>query len=215
MKQQIKIKINYSLGLETERILSTLKKIEWYREKGYFASLPYKIQEIIKNEGNEISPKVVIDALKQEFNQKVYDELSSLVYAEWGNVSGVLSENLEKNQLTLIPDLYNIIFTKYGVGGSYNLPDQIIINVNNKQADEICRTIVHEIFHINIEPLIEKYDIGHWEKERIVDLIFIKIMPEVGFIQKIPQEINIGEVDQAFNSYFPNLGKIIKTVAQS
>ena len=63
---------------------------------------------------------------------------------------------------------YKLILTKYGMGGSYSLPNQIILNINSKSK---INTILHEITHLTIEAYIQKYKIQQNQKERIVDLI--------------------------------------------
>ena len=61
-----------------------------------------------------------------------------------------------------------IRLTNYGVGGSYNLPSLVVLNINMKM---LVKTVVHEIIHLMIQDLIDKYEIKQWEKERVVDNI--------------------------------------------
>ncbi|MGD0977058.1 MAG: hypothetical protein ABR875_02080 [Minisyncoccia bacterium] len=215
MNKQIEIKIKFSLKFEVERVLDTLKKLKWYRERGYNISLPARISEIVMDGYEDVNLDTITDKLEDEFDRNEYQKLTNSIYAEWGKISDILENNIEKNGLTTGFGLYKIILTKYGVGGSYDPPSTIIINVNNRQPNEICRTIIHEILHLNIESLIVKYHIGHWEKERIVDLIFSKIMPEISKMQKLPQGFNIEKIDEIFNSNFPNLEEILKKTSKS
>ncbi|MFC1700789.1 hypothetical protein ACFLZ0_01485, partial [Patescibacteria group bacterium] len=106
---------------------------------------------------------------------------------------------------------YDLILTKYGTGGSYNLPNRIILNFNKKTPNDIIRIIIHEIIHLLIQPLIEKFEIEHWPKERIVDLMLSKIMPELTKMQKLSQ--NTEKIDKLFNKFFPDIEKIIKECA--
>ena len=72
---------------------------------------------------------------------------------------------------------YDIILTLYGPGGSYNPDEGSIVLYSNSKGEfkgysNPINTIVHEIVHIGIEqPLIQKYQISHTMKERIVDSI--------------------------------------------
>lgn len=59
--------------------------------------------------------------------------------------------------------------SKYGVGGGYNLPNNVYINMDLRY--DPIETIRHEIIHLIIENFIEKNKIKHWEKEKIVELL--------------------------------------------
>jgi hypothetical protein len=65
----------------------------------------------------------------------------------------------------------------YGLGGRYNLSTATVTLLTTeflkKPASE---TILHEIVHIGIEEtIVNKYRLSHWEKERLVDLICMKV----------------------------------------
>ena len=107
-------------------------------------------------------------------------------------------------------NVYEIKLTKYGVGGSYNLPNTIIVNFQGKFGIGVSKTIIHEIVHLSIQELIEKYKVGHWEKERVVDLILLKIVPEIAKMQNISIDTKL--VDEAFERYYPNLEEVIKNL---
>jgi len=214
MKQKIKIKINYSSELEVRRILDTLEKIDWYKEKGYQPILPDEIWRTLDLKKNNIDSKFVNNVLASDYIQGEYDQISKHVYEKWEEISEVLKDNLEKNNLNFLFDFYEIVFTMYGVGGSYDLPNKITINIRDKESEGICRTIIHEIIHLNIESLIEKYKIGHWEKERIVDLTLSKIIPEMSVMQGIPEGVSFEKIDNFFYSHYPDFEKIIIEVAK-
>jgi len=60
----------------------------------------------------------------------------------------------------------------------------------------LARVIFHEMIHLAIEPLIKKYNVPHWRKERVVDLLYKELLPEFSFKQKIPEKVHT--VDNAF-----------------
>ncbi len=100
-----------------------------------------------------------------------------------------------------IPAAFFVYLTNYGVGGSYNLPNIIILNINNKKG---FKTIIHEIIHLLIETWIQEYKVQHWEKERIVDLVlnskefsFLKYNNWQGSYDNAEEYI-----DDLFNKYF-------------
>ena len=68
-----------------------------------------------------------------------------------------------------LPKEFQVILTKYGTEGSYNPPNRIFLNISNKSPQTLV--LLHEITHLIIHKYIKKYQIQHWEKERIVDLI--------------------------------------------
>jgi hypothetical protein len=70
-----------------------------------------------------------------------------------------------------MPETLVITLTQYGVGGSYWLPNKVIININYSWLD-FFETLFHELIHLFIEkPIIEKYDLSHESKESLIDYI--------------------------------------------
>ncbi len=72
-------------------------------------------------------------------------------------------------------DRYRVNLTLYGSGGSYNPEDGSLIILTTpqgqfRQYDNPANTIIHEIVHIGIqESIIDRYQVPHTLKERIVD----------------------------------------------
>ena len=75
---------------------------------------------------------------------------------------------------------------------------------------QVSLTIIHEIIHLSIQELIEKYEVEHWEKERIVDLIVFKIVPEIAKMQNI--SIDTKPIDEGFEKYYPDIEKVVKNL---
>ncbi len=80
---------------------------------------------------------------------------------------------------TLFPECA-ILLTRYGPGGSYN-PDQgsvvLLTRLDGtfKRANPL-HSVLHEIVHIGIEfPIVKKYKLLQWEKERLVDRIVLEV----------------------------------------
>ncbi len=85
-------------------------------------------------------------------------------------------------------DDYNVIFTLYGTGGSYD-PDHGTVTLFTTTEggfmnyEEPANTIIHEIVHMGIEEsIVQRYNLSHGLKERIVDTIvfimFGELLPE-------------------------------------
>mgnify|MGYP006300935663 CR=1 FL=1 len=76
-------------------------------------------------------------------------------------------------------------------------------------------TVAHEILHLMIEHLIQKYKISHWQKERIVDLYMSKIFDDYG-LQNIDDKKGIKKVDKIFkDNYDLGVEKIIKLIKKT
>jgi len=83
---------------------------------------------------------------------------------------------------------YHVVFTLYGTGGSYDPDTGVITLFTNKKGDfmnydEPENTIIHEIVHIGMEQsIVQKYQLSHGLKERVVDtfvfLMFRELLPE-------------------------------------
>ena len=113
---------------------------------------------------------------------------------------------------------YQVYLTLYGPGGSYN-PDAgtIILYTTTKgqfkQYDDPANTLIHEIVHIGIEnAIIQRYQVPHPLKERLVDTFVIK-----HFGQQLPEyrRQNMGDpnIDPLLTqkSDFQNLHQIVET----
>jgi len=155
------LNIKYSKKLEEQRIEKTLERLSWYDKLGYRPRFPEKI-----NPRKDSLKKIKI-ALEDEFNEKDYKKTEKEILRNFSKVENfcnklknVCGKNAKKE--------YEIILTRYGVGGSYSLPNRIILNINSKSK---LNTILHEITHLMIEKYILKHNIEQNQKERIVDLI--------------------------------------------
>lgn len=206
-----KLKIQYSVDLETQRVFSMIKKIEWFNKMGYKINLPEKIKSMDLNKMAKMTKKDIKKIITEEYKVQNYQRIESVIEKRWSNVSTKLFLNLSTTNLKCEP-FYILTLTKYGTGGSYNLPNTIILNFNRKIPDNLIRIIIHEIIHLSIQPLIEKFMINHWSKERIVDLIMAKATPELAKMQNLPQ--NTKKIDKLFDNFFPDVEKIIRQCAQ-
>lgn len=206
----IKIKIKYSIEDEIKRIITTIKKIDWFIEQGYdFDKLTFpKSLPIAKIK--LVTEEEIKSFVEEEYNIEDFDNNAKYLKSEWLKIGVILSEKIQK--IGIKPeDEYFIYFTKYGMGGSYHRPKSVILNITRKWNVGLLRTVIHEIIHLSIEDLIMEYKIKHWAKERIVDLIFADFFPEFSKMQNIP---NTEEVDIVFNKYYPNIKKIITEVSR-
>ncbi len=146
-KQRIVFSIN-KLEEEKKIVNSTNKKIKWFKSNGYDFTLPNRPLISIYNNGDyqKKTKEIRNKWIKQE--NKFFFVLESF-----------FNKKFKKKIIVHI--------SKYGVGGGYNLPNHVYINIDLPY--DPMKTIKHEIIHIIVETFIEKNKIKHLEKERIVE----------------------------------------------
>jgi hypothetical protein len=199
----MKIKIEHSLESEVDQVFNILKRISWYKEKGYKIILPLDINT------DSTDKEYIRDLVSKEYNEEDYKKISDDLSNKLPNIDKIFSD------VSIKPlEEYEVLITKYGVSGGYDLPNEIVVNVSSINSDGYVGTIIHEIIHLMIEGFIQQYKVGHWEKERIVDLIFSKILPGQGKEQNLSEKIDITEIDNIFNKLFPDIENIVKTVGE-
>ena len=136
-----------------------------------------------------------------------YKTQQKFLFDNWTKLMNEISPELTKTDLK--PDeKYIVNLTKYGVGGSYNYPNTVIANIKNSYSVGLLRTTLHEILHLNIHQWIIEYNINHWQKERVVDLLIMKLVPRLSKPQQL--SINTEDIDKMFADNYPNIKTIIK-----
>ena len=196
------LKFKYSVNMETQRVLYTYSKLDWLQKEGYKISWPKNIDFL---DNKNLSEDYIRNIINEEYRTREYKEVSLELEELWKSKSKNIIKNILKTKLPLEKE-YIVYLTKYGVGGSYKLPNKIVLNFNN--TNSLFKTVVHEIIHLCVEPLIKKYKIEHWQKERIVDLIVLKINPRWKKTQQIP--LNTKKLDKIFFDNYPDIDKILK-----
>jgi len=157
----MKLKVKNGIKFEVKRVKRSLAKLDWYLIQGYEVKLPKGITR-------DVSLSIIKEKIEKEYNEQDYKQITEKILFDFSIIEKQFSEKLRMIFNVKIPAIFVVYLTKYGVGGSYDLPNIIIFNINNKRG---IKTIVHEIVHIIIEPWVQKYEIQNQEKERIVDLI--------------------------------------------
>lgn len=193
------LEIKYGERTELYRVKTTLAKMDWYNKFGYNPKLPKNIDE-------NSSEKELKEQIAKEFDEEKYKTISRDINSNFSKITAKLSETLNayfKN----VPKSINVYLTVYGVGGSYHLPNRVVLNINGSKrisGPNIVKILVHEIVHLCVERDVLKYNIKQWEKERVVDLILNS--KEFGFLKcNLWQNNYHGAekyVDSLFNKYF-------------
>ena len=201
------IVVSFSLNNEVFRVNDTLKKLPWYKE--HYGKSNSRLPEGVDEKTNT---KDVASAVSAEFTEDDYKDYSQYIQENWSNVSGGLEKLKEMLAFHLL-DTYSVHLTKYGSGGSYNAErGTVLVNIVFQSKDRVVGTIIHEIVHIGIEHLIGEYNVKHWYKERLVDLLVEYYFPAMRKMQNIKE--NTMEVDKAFNNFFPDIEAVVKTIGE-
>ena len=200
--------IKYSIKLEKQRIKNTIKKLSWYEKLGYSPSFPKNINSKIDN------LEKIYTAIQNEYVEENYKKAAIEINKNFLKIESTVYNKLQKICCKKIKRNFKLILTKYGVGGSYALPNKIIYNIGMKFSS--VNTILHEITHLIIEPYIKKYKIQQNEKERIVDLILVSknIALNNYKMQKRGEECK-KFIDPLFKKYFkPPVSNFFKKIAE-
>lgn len=205
----INLLVKFSPEYEIQRVKETLKKLPWYKEKGYKVRLPEKLIIDSKTVVSDISENKIKEAIEIEYDEKDYKTQKVFLLENWQKIIDEIFVEFSKTDLKL-REIYTVNLTKYGVGGSYHHPDIIITNIKNSYNIGLLRTTFHEILHLIIHPWIMEYKIGHWQKERIVDLLIEKFIPRLSKPQQM--SIKTEDIDKIFNDNYPNIGDIVKKI---
>jgi len=205
----IKLDIQYSFEHEKERIKYTLGKAVWFIENGYSKSIKLPAGKKLDEIDINTSTEYLFDKLKEEYNLSDYEKIQNNLSEQWSAFAPKLEKYFKETALKQ-EDVYIVQLTKYGVGGSYNLPNTVILNFQNRTETALFRTVVHETIHLSIQSFVEEYKVDHWVKERIVDLIFQKLDPELNMMQKLSIDTQL--IDKAFEKHYPNIEAVIKNI---
>lgn len=188
-----------SIQQEASSIWRTIRDIRFFEKAGYTVNLPKSplIDQLIsksKNNsfGNDDFPSIVQLLESGVYNKADYALAQKKVESQMALIQGMVQE-LESSKDSWNWDFkmyenYQVVFTLYGSGGSYD-PDQGIITLYTnpeggfKNYKNPANTIIHEIVHIGIEQsLVQNLQLPHTLKERVVDKV-VKVL----FGEKLPK----------------------------
>lgn len=197
--------LQFSIQFEVDRCWSTINNLDWFSNNGYSVRLV-----------NGFKPNIELPELRQlvelEYDSASYQKFVEYLKHEWKIVK--LKFEQENHVLPFTIEGIPVVFlTKYGTAGSYDsLKGAITVNIANRTERDVLRVMIHELIHIGIAPLILKYGISHWKKERFVDLIEIQCFPDIACQQSIDPEA--ASVDAVFMTHYPALEKIASQIGK-
>ncbi|MFK8104069.1 MAG: hypothetical protein AB8G15_16165 [Saprospiraceae bacterium] len=226
LESQNRISINIpTVEEESAYVWSSIQDISFFEKHNYQLKLPEGklINTLLtKSKNNQLFP-ADFDALLAFMKTKVYNVADyQQGYQKIKDQQPLINKLVKKlgkckRNWDFKPfDVYQVNLTLYGPGGNYN-PDNgsILIQTTTtggfKQYANPANTIIHEITHIGIEAsIINKYQVPHIIKERIVDL-YVSFHFKKYLDQYQIQNMGHNEIDQYLKKKrdFKDLNKIV------
>ena len=183
----------YGIEIEIDRVLKMLDKFSWYVENGYNPTLPVGITELSSND--EVKNSII-----NEYNSIIYSSAESKILADWSLIQNKLYK-VSVKYFPFVPNEIVLKLTKYGTYGSFQLPNFIVLDLNNKRG---FLTIYHEFIHLCLEDELVRNKVSHWDKERIIDNILHSDLfnfLHYSFWQR-DYHGSVERVDDIFKAYF-------------
>ncbi len=207
----IKLLIEYSKEFELERIESTINRLDWYLGNKYsLDSLSFPKNVDVDNL-KEIKKEELVGAVGREYEETKFVATAESILQMYKKYENKLEDFIKSIGLSVIPEI-KVFLTNYGIGGSYHLPNEIIVNINRFFSIGLIRNILHEIIHLHIQTLIDQYKISQWDKETVVNLLFEKAFPDIYKEPNIP--IDTTKTKKIFEENFPNINKIVSLISE-
>lgn len=188
-----------SIEQEATSIWRTINYVDFLISQGYNYALPDhpSIQALVEKSqmgqfGNEDYPTIYSLLESGLYQESQYATALENVYAEEELIKELIQQVIRKKESWYwdfkVYEEYNIVFTLYGSGGSYD-PDNGTITLFTNPEGQFKRykspvnTIIHEFIHLGIEEsIIQQYQLSHVYKENLVDqmvyLLFKKELPD-------------------------------------
>ena len=203
----MKISIFYSKENEINNVKEIFNEKDWYLEHNYKVYLPNNLSL----ENPTFDPTIVSQSINDDYKELDYQLVAEFLKSKESWLSSIVEPALKKIDKTAL-DSYEVYLTKYGVGGGYELPNKVGLDIK-KDHDGLIKTLVHEIIHLSIEEEIARNKVGHFNKERVVDLLTQKLFPEITKTPKNMPEEAKKVVDPIFNENYPDIEKILSNVS--
>jgi len=212
MLENIKLTFEFSKEQEVARVVSTIKRLGWYRSKGYSTEVLAFPAGIDLNNIEEISELDIEKAIETEYNPDKYKSTVESMEQLYLLYEPKLTKFIKSLNVPVIPKIL-VNLTIYGIAGSYSLPNRVIVNISKFYSIGLLRNILHEIIHLHIEFFVEKYQIGQWEKESITNMLFESAFPEIHKKNKnLLEEKDLKNIETIYRENFPNIEKIISLI---
>lgn len=203
--------VSFSKEIEIQRLLSTKNDLEWFAKNGYDANRFPLPKEMSPEKLGAAKNSDIQIAVENDYDPEAYKPHEQTILNLLPNYLDTLSGSFSKIGIKVQPNI-GIKLTKYGTGGSYTIPNVVLVNISNYYNIGLIRTILHEIIHLHIQHLIDAYKIRQWHKEAIVDCVFENIFPSL--LKRQHYQEDVSKTQETFKKYYPDLDLIIETVSK-
>jgi hypothetical protein len=108
-----------------------------------------------------------------------------------------------------------VTLTQYGTGGSYELPNQVFINIRSNYGSPFS-AFVHELVHLLVEkPVVKRHRLSHSAKEGLVDYLILND-PHLHqiILQYSAQDGMYTPSHQQLNKWFPGYNLLQHNITQ-
>jgi hypothetical protein len=167
------------------------KYMEWYRKNGYYENMILPASESFlelertgpKEEDKEKYRKLFHEIyIKPEFAEQANKAMEFIKMNE-RKIQAAFSRLKGISGFELLPK-YSVQFMSFGTAGGYGRDQETGIAALRSDMQNHTKTnyitAIHEFVHVGIEEtIVKKYQLEHWEKERIVDLIMSKVLSDI------------------------------------
>jgi hypothetical protein len=150
------MKVEFRMNtIEEEKMVieDAMANLDFFKENGYIVVLPK-------------------DDLEKEYDIHSYQKVAENIISKWREIEDRFFERIKLLFKIDNDQIFYVNFTKYGVGGGYELPNFIICNIGEEYRKMVFYTTIgHEIVHLFIEEYVRKNNIPHQTKEELVAFI--------------------------------------------
>jgi len=210
VEKTIRLSCVCSKEFEVKRVVYTINRLDWYLNNKYsIESLSFP-KNFDPNKLASISGQDMVAAVEKEYDPDKFISVIGSLNQLYKPYEVKLVKFVENLNLPVITDI-TVNLTIYGIAGSYSVPNQIIINISKFYGIGLLRNVLHEIIHLHIQHLIDKYKVGQWEKETVVNLLFATAFPDIYKKNNVPP-INTEKIEAVYKANFPNIEKIISLI---
>lgn len=209
--EKIKILIKYSKEIEQQRVLWTKERLSWYRDNKYNVNNLTLPENLNIEKLDKILEPEIIEIVNAEYNPELYQPSVQTINSLLSGYLDKLANYFFNINISILSEL-EIRLTRYGMTGSYNVPNIIVLNISKFFGAELIRIIIHETIHLHIQSLVDKYKIDQWQKEAIVDNLFKKVFPDMAKQQNYPYDIS--GTQNIFEKYYPDLELIMSNISK-
>ncbi|MEM7368102.1 MAG: hypothetical protein AAF587_05835 [Bacteroidota bacterium] len=202
MKSQISAQNHLAIHIpspeeEAEYVWRTIQDIRFFEQYKYPVNLPEHplidtlIRRCKQNRLSDASFPELVQLIKSDIYQKEDYQAAARKIDQQLPLINRMIHHLKKMRFRWefhSFDQYRVRLTLYGSGGSFNPDDGSLILLTTPQGSfrqypNPANTIIHEIIHIGIErAIVQKYELAHPVKERIVDgimlILFSDLLPD-------------------------------------